>query len=629
MTHRAKSILWLAMVCLIYLVASSPLLHADVYSEAEAYKNAGQNDKAIEVYSKAIQSEPNKALNYYLRGSLYSDTNKFDQAIADYTKAIQINANNPSYYNNRGFAYYKKNDYNKAIEDYNKAIQLGPQEATYYTNRGRAYLGKGDYNKAITDFEASLKIAPNNNDTKKLLADAKAKKAGPTSTTTTTTTTAEPTNTTADEIPQVTPERPVAQKDSSSSGLWIWLIIILIILAVIIYLLIRSKKNMAWNLFKSDKFTCPYCYGEHSAMECGLKCSYSVNGKPDIKCSKGTVEKFDDSHGYDWIPQAHKKSCLQCTDAVKKLFCLSIDKEIPIDFLSMKSLPIALLGAKASGKSNYIGVIINEIRRTMSGPFNCSLSMACSEESQKNYKDLYYKPLYENKKTVDATSQGEIPPLIFPLRFMDKKDNITNMAALTFYDTAGENLDNQAEMGKFARYIANSKGIILLLDPLQVPEIRDNLQKNGFTALPEQNTDTYEVLSRITQVIRGSKNIKGKIEIPLALVFTKIDVLEQYNVLPPDSCLRDESLHVQQGIFVNSDFENTNMEMKRLIDRYAAGLETSLKEFKHYSIFGVTALGANPSGNSLSATIKPRRVLDPLLWLLAINNYIKWPNRSK
>jgi len=392
---------------------------------------------------------------------------------------------------------------------------------------------------------------------------------------------------------------------------------------------------MSWNIlkmFSNGRFTCPYCYDEHTAMDCGLQCSYSVTGKPDIKCSKDKdkVVKYDDANGYDWIPQKNKKACLKCTDAVKKLYCsVRADKEIPIEFLSMKSLPIALLGAKASGKSNYIGVLINEIKRTMSGPFNCSLSMTSSPESHKAYKESYYLPLYEQKKTVQGTDAGiEIPPLIFPLRFMDKKDNIQNMAALTFYDTAGENLDDRKAMEEFNDYIANAHGIILLLDPLQVPDIRAKLKSKGFTALPDQNSDTIELLDRITNIIRGQRNIQGKIDIPLALVFTKIDVLEQYNILPSGHCLMDESEHIKQGVFTNSDFENTNLEMRNLIGNYASVLLTNIKAYKRYSFFGISALGANPNGRNLTAEIRPRRVLDPLLWLLAVNDYIKWPKRK-
>ena len=374
------------------------------------------------------------------------------------------------------------------------------------------------------------------------------------------------------------------------------------------------------------KFTCPYCYAEHSIADCGLKCSYNINGKTEKTCKAG-VTKYDDLSGYDWIPQANKKKCLDCKEAAKQLFCDQItDKEIPIEFLSMKSLPIALLGAKASGKSNYIGVLVNEIRKKMTRPFNCSLSMTCSRESKEAYDNNYYNPLYVHKRIIGATDSGIIPPLIFPLKFMNEKDRIKNMAALTFYDTAGENLDDRDNMNKYNRYITNARGIILLLDPLQVPKIRGMLTANKFASLPEKNTEIYDVLSRIIDVIKSyKKNIKGRIKIPLALVFTKIDVLEQYNILPEDSSLKEESEHIKRGAFIGSDFENIDLHMRDLIDNWLDDeIFGYLKQFEQYSFFGATALGANPNGTAIdSGGIRPRRVLDPLLWLLAINNYIR------
>jgi len=291
----------------------------------------------------------------------------------------------------------------------------------------------------------------------------------------------------------------------------------------------------------------------------------------------------------------------------------------------MKSLPIALLGAKASGKSNYIGVLINEIRKKMSSPFNCSLSMTCSKESKEAYDEYYYRPLFTAGRTVQATDAGvEVPPLIFPLRFMNAKNKIVNMAALTFYDTAGENLDDKSAMHQFNRYITNAKGIILLLDPLQVPNIREKLTANGFKGLPAQNTEIYSVLSIIIDVIRGVKNVKGQIKIPLALVFTKIDVLEEFNILPEGSCLREESDHINRGAFMMPDFENTNIEMKDLIENLLDNeLMGYINQFEQHSFFGATALGGNPNGGAIdSKGIRPRRVLDPLLWLLSKNNII-------
>ena len=366
------------------------------------------------------------------------------------------------------------------------------------------------------------------------------------------------------------------------------------------------------------KFTCPYCYGKHSIQTSGLKCSYNIPGKAD-KCYT-TVKK--DSLG--WIDSKDKAKCMKCTSARKSVYCNVINKEIPSDFLNEESLSIALLGAKGTGKSNYIGVLINEIKRKMTASFNCTLSLTSSEESRDFYQNVYYDPLFKQGYVVEATSESnDVPPLIFPLRFMDKRNRITNVAALTFYDTAGENLDSTENMVVNNRYVPNADGIILLLDPLQIPSIREKLQ--GKMSLPPQYTDVVEVLSRIVQNIRDVKNIRGTIKIPLALVFTKIDALEQFDILREDSCLRSESEHLARGMFVETDFENVNIEMQDVLENWLdAELVQQMKNFEKYAFFGLTALGGVPEGKKLAGNkINPRRVLDPLLWLLAENNYIK------
>ncbi|MBP3495521.1 MAG: GTPase domain-containing protein [Clostridia bacterium] len=366
-----------------------------------------------------------------------------------------------------------------------------------------------------------------------------------------------------------------------------------------------------------SKFRCPYCFLEHEIKECGLKCSYNVRGTA-VKICKNGVEKDDDG----WIPHNSKGKCMKCQDATKHYYCDTIDKEIPSGFLMGESLSIAMLGAKASGKSNYIAVLINEIREKMTSSFDCTLDISCSEESKKYYDDYYYSPLFKQGYVVEATDGGEIPPLIFPLRFAKKGFfSSPKVATLTFYDTAGENLESNENVEIYNRYIPNADGIILLLDPLQVPAIRKKLQ--GKMDLPPENKDAAEILNRVIQNIRNVKNIKGMIDIPLALVFTKIDALEKFDILPEYSPLRDESEHLRRGIFVIPDFENTNAAMQDILENWLGGeLEQMAKQFSKYSFFGITSFGNVPNGTKLSSDIAPRRVLDPLLWLLAEKKYI-------
>jgi len=363
-----------------------------------------------------------------------------------------------------------------------------------------------------------------------------------------------------------------------------------------------------------NKFICPYCYGEHDLRTTSMKCSFNIQGQSGMTCV-GNVQK--EPGGF--IPQKDKVRCTKCTAAKKIYFCDVVKKEIPREFLEdPNGFSVALVGAKASGKSNYIGVLIQEIKKKMVPRFNCSLSLTTSEESKMYYDRMYYKPLYENGVVVDATNKGAaIPPLIFPLRFWEKK-GAKSTAVLTFYDTAGENLDRDSDMLVNTRYIPNASGIILLLDPLQVPAIREKLQ--GKMPLPEQNTDTVEVLSRLVENIRSVKNIRGKIKTPLALAFTKIDALAEFDILGEDSVLREESQHLHRGVFAQPDFESVNIEIRDMLGSFLGGeIEQMLKNFETYAFFGLSSLGGIPQGR---IDIKPCRVLDPLLWLLAQRGYI-------
>jgi len=516
--------------------------------------------------------------NSYDKNVSYLFEYESERDVNNYTSIIASGTHDPEIFHKRGSLFYRRREYQRAIDDFTSGIKLKPDDAfKFHYLRGCASSFIGNYSMAISDFEQCIKLHPYDEDTRNLLANTK-------------------------------------KINNMRLGLY-WGVVCLTIIASILSLLSIYKTY----LFIGG-FVCPYCYSTHKLKDCGLKCSCNSSGMFTAKCPSNIYKEYN-----DWIPRYKNRHCIKCNKAAVDIYCPAfVDRAIPAEYIKMKSLRIALLGAKSVGKSNYIGVLIEEVRNRMSMAFNCSLSLAFTKESQDAYDQYYYRPLYKDGYTVQATDAGvQVPPLIFPLAFMDKSYKIAQTTALTFYDTAGENLNDTNSMHLFNGYIANAQGIMLLLDPLQVPEIRDQLTAKGFTDLPQQNTETARVLDAVIKVITSVNSIEGQIGIPLALVFTKIDVLEQYNILPANSCFRKESEYMSKGMFVQSDFENAHLQMEALIDNWLEGaLMSYIKLFKHYAFFGVSALGASPVGNMLGGKVKPRRVLDPLLWLLAREKYI-------
>ncbi|MFZ4591403.1 MAG: FISUMP domain-containing protein [Ignavibacteria bacterium] len=133
------------------------------YNEQGIKKEQSRNYKeSINLFTKAIELEPNYSEAYYNRGCSYGHLKDYLKAIADYTKAIELYPLFVYAYYNRGFAYLNSQNYSKAISDLTKTIEINPNYAEAYSNRGLAYIqGTQDYSIAILDFTKAIELNPN------------------------------------------------------------------------------------------------------------------------------------------------------------------------------------------------------------------------------------------------------------------------------------------------------------------------------------------------------------------------------------------------------------------------------------------------------------------------------------
>ena len=76
---------------------------------------------------------------------------QYQRAIQDYDKAIRLNPKYADAYNNRGAAYSGLGQYQRAMQDYDKAIQMWAPKASYYNNRSVAYRKMGKDAEADAD----------------------------------------------------------------------------------------------------------------------------------------------------------------------------------------------------------------------------------------------------------------------------------------------------------------------------------------------------------------------------------------------------------------------------------------------------------------------------------------------
>jgi len=394
-------------------------------------------------------------------------------------------------------------------------------------------------------------------------------------------------------------------------------------------------------------FICPHCFSRHKFSEVQFRCCNNPK-----KCPPEFDKQYSDFRGSSLnmprvinIPQAQNifdkikffmmqknVKCDNCGFITSKRICPTCHSELPFTLGDFKNFHFGIIGAKEAGKSNYIAVLIDRIKNSVGKNFNTSLQ-AVNDETTKRYRTDFYNYVFRDRKAVPATKTAITNhsvriPMVYTLSFIGKgifgKRKIKNVVTIGFFDTAGEDLDSEDTIATENKYIFNSEGLILLMDPLQLPEVRgDDKVLSTVNNLPNQNTEVEDIITRTANLIRLAKVIKQNelIEIPVAIVFSKIDALKP--IIDPSSPLNYSSQH--DGYFNQDDFESVQMEIEGyLTDWQGDHLVQQLKSnFKTYAFFGISALGSNPDQTQKIPKLRPYRVDDPFLWLLWKNKIIK------
>ena len=385
-------------------------------------------------------------------------------------------------------------------------------------------------------------------------------------------------------------------------------------------------------------FICPFCFERISLYDVKFRCANAPTHCPpevDDVYSRfhGVSSKIMPRVIFPSAPKGYlgkaktlrpsrKINCSNCGFPTTNRICPYCHNNLPYTIGGFKDLIFAIIGAKETGKSHYMSVLISEIENRVGTSFNCTLQ-AVDDQTMHRYRESFYNPVFRKHETIQPTRSARADfsvrtPLVYSMRFIKKglfnSNKIKNVTTISFFDTAGEDLDSEDTMSTENRYIYNSSGIIILLDPLQLPVIREKLFKG--TPLPQENTEIDDIITRTANLIRKAKELKPNdfIDIPIAVAFSKMDAV--YTLIEPSSQVMQPNRH--NGSFDVRDFEDINTEMEAHVHEWAGGhLIQQLKgNFKDYAFFGLTALGCNPHGTQKIPKLRPNRVEDPFLWLL-------------
>ncbi|MGD9581838.1 MAG: tetratricopeptide repeat protein [Vampirovibrionia bacterium] len=114
---------------------------------------------AIDLFSKAVQLNPDRHEAYNCLGLCNFKLNKLPKALHFFEKVISMQPNNLPALNNLGLICQQSGKINEAIEYLKKALFLNASASTYML-LGICYTTKKEYNLAIKYLKKAEKIEP-------------------------------------------------------------------------------------------------------------------------------------------------------------------------------------------------------------------------------------------------------------------------------------------------------------------------------------------------------------------------------------------------------------------------------------------------------------------------------------
>ncbi|MFE0516499.1 hypothetical protein [Streptomyces sp. NPDC058964] len=382
------------------------------------------------------------------------------------------------------------------------------------------------------------------------------------------------------------------------------------------------------------RLTCPYCYETFAAREIRFRCNSRLS-RTRKQCQRRRDAVLDERFGRrpsndvgpDFAADGRRSTavCPDCDGETTYRICPVCHCELPVQFGMVDNRLIAMVGAKASGKTIYMTVLLHEMRNQVGEAYGASM-MGLDDTTMRRYSSEYEDRLYRDRQMFPgtqtaSTNANRVEPLVF--RFGLRRRGLfgerPQHTVLSFFDTAGEDFSTRESVELNTRYLTGADGIILLLDPLQMPGARERALPG--TALPgtEGLDAPVNVLGRVTNMLLAARGGKAaaKIETPLAVVFSKLDAF--WHLLDNGSPLRAHA--PARGRFEVGDSLSVHEEVRQLLKEWdGVPIDQALENtYARYRYFGVSSLGRSPTPDARVAPtgIQPYRVADPLLWLLS------------
>ncbi|WP_081078005.1 tetratricopeptide repeat protein [Burkholderia pseudomultivorans] len=136
---------------------------SDLYHLAGlGYYLSDEYDKAIAVYTEAINLAPSNSKIYESRADAYKQKLDFEHALPDLERAMALNPKSVSAKDSYAMAFADMGLYQVAINKLNESLAADKGSSITYMNLGQVYTSMGKYAAARSNLDKALELDPQN-----------------------------------------------------------------------------------------------------------------------------------------------------------------------------------------------------------------------------------------------------------------------------------------------------------------------------------------------------------------------------------------------------------------------------------------------------------------------------------
>lgn len=117
-------------------------------------------EKAVELFTKAIEENPDEAIGYINFGNLLASMNENDRAERFFQKAITLDEHAATAYYSLANLYYNAERFEEAAKLYEKAISNGIEGADAYFMLGKSFEKEGHTKLSLPYLQRAYELAP-------------------------------------------------------------------------------------------------------------------------------------------------------------------------------------------------------------------------------------------------------------------------------------------------------------------------------------------------------------------------------------------------------------------------------------------------------------------------------------